>query len=513
MTSTEGYYYTDLKDVYFKKNVELVDPKYFIKTDSLLYNTENSTARFIAETFIRDSSGRTVTTSEGFYNLQTGKAEFGQRPVIKDGKVTITANRVAFDDSTGISQAEGNAIIVDSANQTTIIAGSIFRNKFTEALLATKKPIMIIKQEEDSIFIAADTLFSARLTDLYRMQDSLAKIMERIAAVEAAHADSVRIDSLARVKPKPKDSTAIIDSVPIDSLGISDSLLIDSSLKDTTGNSLIPVPDTMGIAAKQIPPIDSASIDTLSIKPNPDSIKVDTIRQKPTRDSVLIDTAMVKQPPDTTVSQPGDSILSHTLTSKELAAINEKDSTNRYLEAYGHVRIFSDSMQAASDSMFYSFKDSIFRLFQDPVVWSNKSQITGDTILMYTKNKKADRGKVFTHSFMINQLESEIFNQVKSTRMDAYFTDGTLDSARANGMAECIYYIQDDDSAYTGINESKSDIMDVYFLEKELRKVVSRSSVMGTIWPIKQKNPLEMRLEGFRWLEDRRPKSKLDLFE
>ena len=96
---------------------------------------------------------------------------------------------------------------------------------------------------------------------------------------------------------------------------------------------------------------------------------------------------------------PGDSLASDTMTSKDLA-INEKDSTNRYFEAYRNVRIFSDSMQAVADSMFYSFKDSIFRLFQKPIVWSNKSQITGDTILVFTKNKKADRGKAFLNSLL-----------------------------------------------------------------------------------------------------------------
>jgi len=76
LTSREGYYYADLKDVYFKKNVELRDPNYYLKTDSLLYNTEQGLARFIAETFIKDSSGRTIETKEGYYNLTTGKAEF-----------------------------------------------------------------------------------------------------------------------------------------------------------------------------------------------------------------------------------------------------------------------------------------------------------------------------------------------------------------------------------------------------------------------------------------------------
>lgn len=378
LTSREGYYYAGLRDVYFKQNVELKDPGYFIKTDSLLYNTESQTARFIAYTLIKDSSGRTIETKEGYYNMQTGKAEFGGRPVIKDGKLTVTANSIATDDSTGISHAKGNVIIIDSVQNTTIIAGEVFNDSKKDRILATRKPLMIVKQDNDSIYITADTLFSARLTDLYGQKDSV--------------------------------------------------------LKDTV---------------------------------------------------------------------KGTKVMN----------VKNKDSTNRYFEAYRHVRIFSDSLQAVSDSMFYSFKDSTFRLYQDPVLWAKESQITGDTILLFTKNKKADRMKVFENSFLVNRLDPGIYNQIKATRMDAYFKEGNIDSVRANGFAECIYFLQDEDSAYTGINDSKSDIMDIYFNNQELQKVVFRSSVTGTIWPIKQKDPKEMRLENFRWLDERRPKTKYELFD
>ncbi len=284
--------------------------------------------RFIAETFIKDSSGRTIETKDGFYNLQTGKAEFGQRPIIRDGKIFITGDKVAFNDSTGTSQAVGNVIIIDSVQGSTILAGEVFRDNKNDRILATRKPLMIIKQDNDSIYVTADTLFSARLSDLYGKKDSLIK---------------------------------------------------------------------------------------------------DTVKG----------TKVVK--------------------------VNDKDSTNRYLEAYRNVRIFSDSLQAVSDSLFYSFKDSVFRLYQDPVIWAKESQITGDTVLVFTKNKKADRIKVFENSFLVNRMDPEVYNQIKSTRMDGYFKDGSIDSVRASGFAECIYYIQDEDSAYSGINESKSDIVRYLF--------------------------------------------------
>jgi lipopolysaccharide export system protein LptA len=379
LTSREGYYYADLKDVYFKNNVELKDPKYYVKSDSLLYNTDNGIARFIAETYIRDSSGRTIVTKDGYYNLSNGKAEFGRNPVVRDKGLFATGNQMVSDDSTGIIQIRGNAIVIDSTNNTTVMGGEIFTNKKAESFLATHKPLMIIKQDNDSIYITADTLFSARLTDLYGKKDSLVK------------------DTVKGVK--------------------------------------------------------------------------------------VISTEKVK------------------------------DSSNRYFEAYRNVRIFSDSMQAVCDSLFYSFKDSTFRLYDNPVVWAKESQVTGDTILLFTRNKKADRFQVFEKSFLVNKMDPEVYNQVKSTRMDGYFVDGNIDSVRAKGFAECIYYLQDDDSAYTGINESKCDIMDIYFKKQELQKVVFRSSVTGTLWPIRQKSPSEMRLPGFIWLEDRRPKTKYELFE
>ena len=422
LTSTEGYYYSDMKDVYFKNNVVLNDPSYHLTTDSLLYNTEFETARFISPTLIRDSSNRTIVTSDGYYNLQTGKAEFGQNPVINDGAVRITALRIAVDDSTGISQAEGNASIVDTAQGTTILAGIIFRNNKTESVLATRKPLMIIRQENDSIYVSADTLFSARLTDLYVPPP--ANMPDTISGIDVT-------DSL--------NAVALTDSLTVDS----------------TQNILAKSDSLKGVTV----------IDTLS--------GVTTVNLQP----------------------------------------KITDSTNRYFEAFRNVRIFSDSLQAASDSLFYSFADSTFRLFQQPVIWANKSQITGDTIYLFTKNKKADRLQVFENSLIVNEVQPEVYNQVGATRLDGFFIDGAIDSVRARGYAKSIYYLQDEDSAFSGINEANSDIMDVYFKNSELFKVVFRSAVTGTLWPIRQKDPGEMRLTNFQWLEAQRPKTKYELFE
>jgi lipopolysaccharide export system protein LptA len=371
LTSTEGVYYTELKDIYFKNKVELKDPAYYLKTDSLLYNTESQVARFIADTYIRDSNNRVIRTREGFYDMAKNHAEFISRTNIEDGSLNATADRIASDDESGIIQLQGNAVVRDTAKGQTIIAGEIFMDKKRDATLATIKPLMIIRQDNDSIYVTADTLFTARLTELYK------------------------------------------------------------------------------------------------------------------NDSVML---------------------------KKLN-LEEKDSTNRYFEAYRNVRVFSDSLQAISDSAYYSFKDSTFHLFQDPVVWNKSNQITGDTIYVFTKNKKAERIKVFENSFIINELDPGVYNQVRANRIDGYLKEGTLDSVWAKGAAESVYFIQDNDSAYTSVNQTKSDAITMEFEKGDLYKVVFISELKGTLFPISQKNPSDMHLSQFRWLQDRRPKTKYELFE
>lgn len=421
LTSTEGYYYTDLKDIYFKKNVELNDPAYYLKSDSLLYNTESEVARFIAETFIKDSSNRTIITKEGYYDTKNKKAEFGSRPVIQDGPRRYTGNTIITNDSTHISQIIGNAVIVDTTEATTVIAGQILANNETGTMLAFNKPLMIIKQDQDSIFITADTLFSARLSDLYKAGDSVKALTD--------------VDSMKALTTS------------------------DSTQTDTVKNF---------------------SKGVLSVK-----------SQSPNQKSKI-----------------GNAKSENSKT----------DSTDRYFQGFYHVRIYSDSVQAVGDSMFYSFKDSVFRLYKDPVVWSKENQVTGDTILLFTKNQKADRFKVFENSLIISKVQGDFFNQVKSLRMDGYLTDGSIDSVRARGFAECIYYIQNEDSSFTGVNQSSSDVMDIYFATdstggRALQRVVFRSAVKGTLWPMRAKTPEELRLQNFKWLDNRRPKTKYELYE
>lgn len=379
LTSTEGYYYGETRDIYFKKKVFLNDPQYKVTTDTLLYNTYTQLARFTVPTKIINDK-RVVKTSEGYYDMKNKKAVFGKRPVVDDKDYTLTADDMAYDDSTGFGEAQGSVVYKskDTASAYTILANNVKSNSKTGAVLATQMPLMIIKQNTDSIYVTGDTLYSGKLTELKKYRT---------------------------------------------------------------------VPDIS-----------------------------DTLYSKKTNPSAKSDS-----------------------------------STNRYFEAYFNVKVFSDSLQAIGDSLFYSFRDSTFRLFKNPIVWAQQNQITGDTIYLYTENKKPHRFYVFENALAISRAEKELYNQVKGNTIDGIFKEGNIDFFRAKGSAENIYYTADEQGGFIGVNRSTSDVIDVTFKERKPYKVVFRNNLQGTLSPIKHIDPQDMHVRGFKWYDAKRPKTKFEL--
>ena len=131
---------------------------------------------------------------------------------------------------------------------------------------------------------------------------------------------------------------------------------------------------------------------------------------------------------------------------------------------------------------------------------------------MYTKNKKPHQLYVFENGLMVNKTGDDMYNQIKGNRLYGYFREGEIDNIRAKGNAESIYYAKDQEDKLIGVNKASSDIIDMRFRNKELNKVVFISAVTGKMLPFRQATEEDRRLRSFKWQEDRRPKSKFELF-
>jgi lipopolysaccharide export system protein LptA len=540
ITSKDGTYYSDTKDVYFRNDVEVTEPKNHITTDSLLYNMKTQGSNFTGDTHIKNKEVDIYTT-QGTYDFNTGNALFTTRTLVKDssGKVYV-ANHMALDDKSGNAQLEGNAIVKDSANGVIVFANQIFLNKKSNSFLATRKPVLIIKQKSDSIYVAADTIFSGYTTSIKNESFVLKK--------DSVISDSMQIKASADSSKNPDTVKHVLPP--------------EENLNNDSAKVILRTGDSSKLYRKEIqkqevPPADSAkihqapsrppSIDSNMIKAAPkevngfDSIKNNRKDTTNKLGTVSIDSGMIKTAPKEikrvdslkdsgkdTVNKPGSASIDSgmikivpgkinnfdSLKNIKKDSISKQDSGIRYIFAFHHVRIFSDSLQSVCDSLFVSAKDSVFRLYYDPVIWSGHSQITGDTIFLYTKSKKPDRLYVFERGMIVNKTTQGFYNQIAGKTINGYFINGAIDYMRVKGsQSESIYYAQDEDSAYVGMNRATGDVIDLYFKNDDLKKVLFVNDIKGKMYPMKEIPEDQKYLKNFIWLQDKRPKTKLELFE
>ncbi|WP_407521738.1 OstA-like protein [Lacibacter sp. MH-610] len=477
--SKQGFYYADIKDIYFIGSVKMSDPEVALATDSLLYNTTSEVATFIAPTTIK--SGNSISNvKSGYYDLKTKKAVFAGRSVVKDSTSTIIADNMVMDDKTGFGEAKGNVQFKDTAQGVLLFSNRVFFNKNKKNFLATEKPVLVVVQEADSVYIAADTIYSGLMKDLEQLKGGYIKEFDTVTTTRV-----VNVDSLLNKAPAPvitRDSskqteppvTTILDSSKVSIKPETTAIKKDSVVTKVTTP---PVTDRKG---KLIPSTVDSSSKPIAAKDSVTIVVKDTINQR---------TSFAPKPKTET-------------------------DTLRFITAFRNVRIYNDSLQAVADSMFYSGVDSAFQLYYDPVAWSRGSQVTGDTIFMYTKNKKPSRLFVWENALLVQDVRStaNFFNQIKGRTINAYFKNGEIDFVKAKGSSESIYYAQDSDSAYVGMNRTTADMIDMFFADKEAKKVKFTSSVKGITYPIRQLPEDQKKLDNFKWLEQRRPKNKLELF-
>ena len=486
LTSQRGYYYADSKDVYFKNQVKLNNPEYTLTTDTLLYNTLTHIATFLAPTAI-NTGGTVIYTSCGYYNTDQQYTHLCSQPSITDSSGTLTADTLDFDKATGIGNAYGNVHWSDTSGQVTVLSDYALSNRAQQSILATKDPLLMLAQKDDTLFVASDTLFSAPL---------------RPTAADSMAADSldyVYMDPLNPVARNYRDSLAAADStrgVGLDSTGQVESL------------AALPIP---------VLPVYTLS-DSVHLPANialmpPARPRATEAQKTPEPEPAQIMEAQPSEVP------PGPAIDSSALSVQAADSLpslpSRGDSSGlRNMIAYHHVRLYSDSLQGVSDSLYYSDLDSAFRFHGDPVLWTGQTQLTGDTIVLETQNQQASRLLLEENAMIVNKVGPNQYNQIKGNIIIGYFGDSSqLEWMDVKGNAECIYYAQEDNGAFVGVNHTTAATIRLYFKNNQLNKVVFYKSVSGTF-----QNPLgikaeETRLEGFRWEVARRPQSKADLFE
>lgn len=158
LVSKNGHYYSSTKDLAFHYDVELTNPDYKIKSDTLRYNTITKTAFFLGPSIITSKTDY-IYCENGWYDTEKEKAQFSVNALLVTSQQKLTGDSLFYDRNAQTGRAFRNVRLIDTAQKSIIYGGyGEFKQKRSEALI-TIKPIYARIVDGDTLFIAADTLY------------------------------------------------------------------------------------------------------------------------------------------------------------------------------------------------------------------------------------------------------------------------------------------------------------------------------------------------------------------
>lgn len=556
LTSKNGQYFANSRDAYFKYNVVLTSPDAVIKSDTLRYNSGSKIAFFYGPTNIYSKDSTVLYTENGQHNTVNEQSRFGRKNLLTQGSKSLTGDSLYYDGKADRGRAVRNITFIDTAQQFTLKGNKGIYKKADESILVTNNAYVIITTEPDSakvdsIYMTADTLFSKVVLkkSINIIGETVVKKDSELEDPQVSQPSADKLgddeeedipDSLLKAK---SDTTSAMDDpvkkTPADTLKKKPAVksVTDSLAKDSTENKIIgketPTDstkirsDTVSAAKtpvkkegftdslKQQAP--SAKADT-SVKSAPEKVK--TRREQKREDKKLakakqregrkkvtdrVKTEVAKAGQDSLAS---DSIKLVTANDTTKAGAPPDTAKTRIVLAYNNAKIFKSDLQAKADSLFFSYADSTIRCYINPMVWTQDSQMSADTIYMQLKDKKLDNMLLQHDGFIVNtEADSTKFNQVKGKLITGYFEDSKLNRMFVDGNAESLYYTKED-SVYNGMNKTVSGRIKILFQDNNISQIIPIRKAAGSYFPIEKVTEDIGILEGFIWKPKDRPVSK-----
>lgn len=505
ITSQNGWYFANSRDAYFRNDAVVNSPDALIKTDTLKYNTESKIAWFFGPTDIfgkGEKKNSKLYTENGRYNTLTDQAWFGKNNLYTEDTKKLKGDSLYYDGKGGFGKAINNITFIDTVEKIILKGDLGIYRRIDASALVTRNAYVEIETKQDSntvdtIYMAADTLITKQIF----MKDFISATNEKL-----------------------KSDTEVIESDPDTGVEVEG--------VEVVGRPPASRPSTAPATVAAVAGGNNANTGDdgqVGKKKKKKGKKADRVKEAPPRDPVLVAKEFIKYTGDSltlatsrSIKINVDSVKARTRAYARMHPRAAKDTVKpfdprdtmktRVLYAFHKVKIFKSDLQSRSDSAFYSYADSIIRMYNHPIIWTQGSQLTADTIYLQMKNQKLDNMLLQTNGFVASaEGDSTKFNQVRGKVITGLFTQNKLSSMFVDGNAESVYFTVDSVKKYTGMNRSLSSRMRLVFGDNKLKQVMYVRKPEGKFYPIEKLPPDVDILDGFIWKPKERPKSKEEI--
>ena len=159
LSSVYGQYSPDTKQSVFNFDVQLVNEKYTLYSDTLEYNTQTKIADIVGpSTIVSDSN--IIYSTAGWYNTETDKSMLLKRSLVTSKGQSLTGDTIYYDRRSGFGEVFGNMVLNDSVRSIIMEGQYGFYNERTEYSFATDSARVLEFSRGDTLYLHADTLKS-----------------------------------------------------------------------------------------------------------------------------------------------------------------------------------------------------------------------------------------------------------------------------------------------------------------------------------------------------------------
>lgn len=570
ITSKNAYYFELTSDAYFRHKVIVRSQNVKVYTDTMRYNSQSKMTYFFGPTNIKPVSSQkgnneNLYTERGTYNTGTGIADFNKNNLYTEGSKFLKGDSLHYERAKGVGEAFRNVVFVDTTDKFYAFGGQGLYTQSEESIRMTDKPYIITVVKEDNSKSESDSTptstepkvvekektkqekkkeIKTEGTDTKSDKNSEAPKVHAIrdSSVRETKMDSVYMtaDTLFSRMILAKDYKPLAlnlsrdggkmeveedvdygdeDGELSDSIGTNkqDSLQSDLEKKGTliaekeiASSKPLVKKDTVKAAIptknKPAPAVPNRIGDRQHIG---NTLKADSVlRQKAVvpianqADTLINNALRIAQRPDSATTKMDSIPTAQSDTAK-----------TRVVRAYYNVRLFKSDLQAVADSVYYGMQDSMFRFMGRPMIWSQGSQISADTIFMQIVNQQLDNALLKNNAFMVNAvLDSVKFNQLKGRKITAFFTNNSIDQLFVDGNAENLVFSENDKTkTITEMFHDRGGRIKVKMENKKLIDYKTIHKVDQKVYPFKLVTQENEILPGFIWRPQDRPTSKEDL--
>lgn len=463
LSSQYGQYSPDTKHAEFKNDVKLTNPNFVLTTKQLNYNTETKIADIVSPTEIVSDSGYIYSTA-GWYNTITDESRLLNRSYAISDRKRLTADTLFYNSSKRIGEGYGGVILEDSTGQITLKGEYGYSDEVKDSALLSKNALFIDHSSEDTLYLHADTLISYKITILgtpKNIVDSLkrdsAKLKKKIKLLKTESlrnpTDSLKSDSINRID---RSILTALDSLQTDSLERKKMLSAFDSLKS----------DSLSTKSKDKKLLTAMSL----LNTGKESIK-------PRKDTIIV----------------------------------VQDSVFSAIKAYKGVRFYRKDIQGVCDTMKYSDRDSVMNMINDPVLWAEKQQLSGEYMKLYTYNSKPKMLHVLGSAIAVSYEVDSFYNQLSGKELKAFFDSSEVIRVELEGNAEAIFLPRDDKNVIMGFNRMEGSSMTIFRKDGKMEKMILWPQPKGKFYPLGKLDPQAKYLKNFEWLEPQRPKNPDDV--